>query len=742
MLRGTLITAIFHKATELNIAALDSSTSVTLMSTDAERIVRGLLDVHEFWANIIQVGFCTWLIQIELGLACLVPIGVALIAFGITVWLSTFTTAFQMKWVTKIQERIGFTTSMLGAMRYIKLSGLGPKVGPLLERARVEEVRAAGQFRLLSVVSSTLANVPLLISPVITFAIYTAVATKHGTTLDATRLFTSLSLLILLSEPLFNVFGGLIDFMSAIGCLSRIDAFLAKSARVDNRRVLQDSAEDAPHELTRVISPEKQKEQAEVSGNPEANSSGLEPPCISIEDGCFGWAQDSEPILQNVDIIVSRGQFTLISGPVASGKSTLLKGILGEVPLAKGTIRLSRPDVAFCEQSAWLTNASLRNNIIGVSTFDADLYAAVIHCCDLTSDLETLPDGDQTIVGSKGFALSGGQKQRIGIARAVYAKKKLAIFDDVLSALDMGTQNRIFQRLFGPKGLLRRLGTTAMLATHATRFLPHGDHVVVLGEGKVLEQGPYRKLTMTKALAGMRPSEASGHHNDQDSLTIDDDDESPPTFRPHETKAEDSPLDKSRQLGDIQVYRYYFAALSWAVAAIFFVFQISWAFLSSFPTVWLKWWADENAQHPNQRNGFYIGIYAALQIAGLISSGLVTWWSFNIMAVNTGVKLHEILARTVMSAPLIFFSSTDSGSILTRFSQDIQLLDMSLPLALQVVVTNILICIAQIGLIASASAWIAVSFPFLLATFYLVQKYYLRTSRQIRLLDLEEKAPL
>ena len=743
MLRGTLITAIFQKATELNIAAMDSSTSVTLMSTDVERIVRGLLDMHEFWANIIQVGFCTWLIQIELGLACLVPIGVALIAFGITVWLSTFTTTFQMKWVNKIQERIGFTTSMLGAMKYIKLSGLSPKVGPLLEHTRVEEVRAAGQFRLLSVVSSTLANVPLLISPVVTFAVYTAIATKRGATLDATRLFTALSLLILLSEPLFNVFGGLIDFMSAVGCLQRIDAFLTKPSRVENRQFLQICVDDESRTSSNTISSEKQKNKAckRATKTEKFQRSGIEVPCISIEDGCFGWDQDSEFILKGVNITVPRGQFTVISGPVASGKTTLLKGMLGELPLAKGTISLSRHDVAFCEQSAWLTNASVRNNIIGISTFDAELYTAVIHCCDLTSDLELLPDGDRTTVGSKGFALSGGQKQRIGIARAAYARKELAIFDDVLSALDMNTQNRIFQRLFGPKGLLRRLGTTAVLATHANRFLPHADHVIVLGDGKILEQGPYPSLTMAKDIESTAVSEASENTHIRISME-EDDGEAISLYTPHEEKVEDAPLDKSRQLGDFQVYRYYFAALNWAIAATFFALQISWAFLSCFPTVWLKWWTDENALYPNRKNAYYIGIYAALQVLGLISSGLVTFWSFNVMAVNTGVKLHEILARTVMSAPMIFFSSTDSGSVLTRFSQDIQLLDMSLPLALQVVVTNMLICIAQIGLIASASAWIAVSFPILLATFYLVQKYYLRTSRQIRLLDLEEKAPL
>jgi ATP-binding cassette subfamily C (CFTR/MRP) protein 1 len=77
MLRGTLITAIYQKATELNISDVDISTSVTLMSTDTERVIRGLIDLHEFWANIVQVAVGTWLVSIELGLACIAPIGIA-----------------------------------------------------------------------------------------------------------------------------------------------------------------------------------------------------------------------------------------------------------------------------------------------------------------------------------------------------------------------------------------------------------------------------------------------------------------------------------------------------------------------------------------------------------------------------------------------------------------------------------------------------------------------------------------
>ncbi len=77
MIRGSLVSSIYHKTTEISITALDNSAAVTLMSTDMERVVNGLRVSHELWANIIQVGLATWLLQRELGLACLAPIVIA-----------------------------------------------------------------------------------------------------------------------------------------------------------------------------------------------------------------------------------------------------------------------------------------------------------------------------------------------------------------------------------------------------------------------------------------------------------------------------------------------------------------------------------------------------------------------------------------------------------------------------------------------------------------------------------------
>ena len=248
------------------------------------------------------------------------------------------------------------------------------------------------------------------ISPVATFAIFAVIATKHHSTLDSVKLFTSLSLLILLSEPLFSLFVGVIDLVSAVGCFDRIERFLSTNSRKDTRVV------DANSNLIRS---------AEMENSVQLQSPVSIDIAFSIENGAFGWSKDNEPILRQVNMRVTKGEHVAIIGPVGCGKSTLLKSILGETPLHKGEVHLAKPDIAWCEQETWLINASLQRNIVGFSNFNASLYHEVIYCCDLVQDLATLSNGDQTKVGNNGMSLSGGQKQRVVSVNPFLVKYKL-----------------------------------------------------------------------------------------------------------------------------------------------------------------------------------------------------------------------------------------------------------------------------------------------------------------------------
>lgn len=124
----------------------------------------------------------------------------------------------------------------------------------------------------------------------------------------------------------------------------------------------------------------------------------------------------------------SAGTLVLVIGPVGSGKSTILKGLAGETPVIEGDYFIKYPDIAFCDQTPWLVNASIKENIVGgpISEVDREWYRTVINACSLDADFAKMPEGDQTLVGSQGAKLSGGQRQRIvSMNYGTYANKQV-----------------------------------------------------------------------------------------------------------------------------------------------------------------------------------------------------------------------------------------------------------------------------------------------------------------------------
>ena len=618
---------------------------------------------------------------------------------------------------------------MLDSIQSVRTAGLSSRVHSLVHNLRLNEIKRARDFWFLGSFSSTIGQVPQVLSPVVTFTIFTAGSVAKNRTLDFSRMFTSLAFLILLTQPLFNLIAGAIDFISALGCFDRINTYLVAESREDCRKLLGNS------------------------GDSESNA-------IELQDVAATWKKDNEAssALRDISLALHSSKLTFVIGAVASGKSTLLKMILGELHVTAGDIRISSKEIAFCDQTPWLFNGTVRDNITGFSSFDAAYYQSVLQACALHTDLKELKNGDMTKVGSKGFSLSSGQKQRIALARAIYSRKSIVLLDDVLSQLDNNTQRHVFAHVLGPHGLLRKNNATVVFATHSVDYLPFSDSIVALENGNLQQQGRFGELRVKKdgylhkllsehtvedqsklQLAFDAIIEATGN---TDTSQFDLSNEKPPTAF---TQKEDEALpkkDQHRLKGDTSIYVYYLSCLGPALTLCFFFLQIFFSFFTVFPNIWLKWWASSNSTSANSQNAQYAGAYAAFQFAGLLSSGILTWFSFNIMAQKAGLELHTKILTAAMRAPLSFLGSVDSGSVITKFSQDFQLVDSSLPLALMCVVTNLFITLGQAGLIASASAWVVVSFPVLVGAFYGVQRYYLRTSRQIRLLDLEQKEPL
>ncbi|KAF5673240.1 multidrug resistance-associated 1 [Fusarium denticulatum] len=730
LLRGVLVSAVFSKATDMSITTTDDSAAVTLMSSDVDVIVRAVREVHEFWANIIQLAIATWLLSTHIGYAAVGPIIVSLVALIATVFVSPLARKYQISWLDKTQKRVGITSAMIGHIKSIKCSGVAQSLSDTILNLRADEIKASRPFRIVSSVTSAMAQVPLFISPVAAFALFQGVASNSGETLDATRLFSALSLIILLAQPLFFMFEVILDMSAASGAFERIQTFLTQESRRDSRQ------QESVVELNEPDQGNRDSIEMQILREPSlpstANSSMREV-VIQVSDANISWSED-RVIIRDLSFTVGRNQLVLLLGPVASGKTTLLKALLGEVPYINGPIDIHGKGVAWCEQSPWLLNRTIRENIIGYSHFDPVLYQAVVRACDIEKDFRQLPEGDSTVIGSKGLALSGGQKQRVALARAVYSKPRIALFDDVFSGLDGQTARAVFENLFGERGLLRQWNTTTVLATQSVDFVSSADQIICLNkDGKISEQGPFSDLKATDGYVHSLLRDRV-HGGEAPTLETDDIKEQASKLAQATPKQQANEEDTRRQRGDSTVYRYYFSSTGGLFMIVLLVLEIVWAFLESFPTIWLIFWTDDNA-NGNDQAGYYLGIYAALQVTAVI------WF-----AVCHCPGSRKVWNNSAQEA-VIYGSQGTSVSLYydrsgVNHNTDIGMVDNHLPLGLVVTLASFFGAIAKAGLLASSNPYIAAAFPLLGAVYFYLQRGYLRTSRQLRLLDLEEKAPL
>jgi ATP-binding cassette subfamily C (CFTR/MRP) protein 1 len=210
---------------------------------------------------------------------------------------------------------------------------------------------------------------------------------------------------------------------------------------------------------------------------------------------------------------IPRGKLTIVIGPTAGGKSTLVNAIMGEALVSADSAKVyRRGSIGFVPQEAWIMNATLRDNILMGKEHDADAYKAAVVACQLKSDLEQLPGSDQTEIGERGINLSGGQKQRVAFARAVYSDSDIVIMDDPLSAVDPHVCGALFHACIRTA----LAGKTRVLVTHQQQFLEWADQVVVVAERRVVFRGSYADLQRDEAAQDYVAASAKAQPTDEE----------------------------------------------------------------------------------------------------------------------------------------------------------------------------------------------------------------------------------
>ena len=358
---------------------------------------------------------------------------------------------------------------MLADMRSVKMMGLTRLFMFMVQELRVHETKQMAGFRWYIVWQNVVQNFPSAIAPPLTFSIYAIQAIVRGKdSISTTQAFTSLSIISLLTGPASKLLSAVSSTAAAVGCFDRIQKFLLCPSREDTRRLRQSST--IPSKCA-IQQPDTMSIEHLVMGVTTSKPS-TSSVAIFLEDVDIRPVASAEIVLHGASFEVNSKSLTMIIGPVGSGKTTLLKAILGEAHCESGVISVSSRHIAFCAQTPWLPNTTIRNAVCGYSdraSFDEEWYSVTLQACALDQDLASLPHGDETMIGSGSTMLSGGQQHRVALARALYARAKIVILDDVLSALDTNTTDTVMKRLFGISGLFKRIGSTVVLVTHASQ---------------------------------------------------------------------------------------------------------------------------------------------------------------------------------------------------------------------------------------------------------------------------------
>jgi ATP-binding cassette subfamily B protein len=223
---------------------------------------------------------------------------------------------------------------------------------------------------------------------------------------------------------------------------------------------------------------------------------------IRFENVSFSYGTRTD-VFENFNLIVEAGRVTAIIGESGSGKSTLTYLLQKLYPLNQGTIRIGKYNLQY------IKNSSLRK-LIGVVPQQVNIFAGnvveniavgdvhpdmkkVVNVCErlnMLAFVEQLPNGFNTWLGENGANLSGGQKQRLAIARALYRDPEILILDEPSSSLDSEAEYHVKKTIQD----LNDQGKTVILIAHRLSSLSGADHIVVLEQGKLLEQGDHEKL--------------------------------------------------------------------------------------------------------------------------------------------------------------------------------------------------------------------------------------------------------
>ena len=224
---------------------------------------------------------------------------------------------------------------------------------------------------------------------------------------------------------------------------------------------------------------------------------------LELVDVSFQYPAAATTSLQNVSLVVKRGEAVGFVGPSGAGKSTLVDVILGLFAPTSGVVKVDGQDVqqnlrnwqnqiGYVPQAIYLTDDTLRRNVafgLNDENIDDNLVRDAIRLAQLEEFVATLPEKLETVVGERGVRLSGGQRQRIGIARALYHNPSVLVLDEATSSLDTPTEHGVMQAVQALQG-----SKTVLIVAHRLSTVEYCDRLYKIENARITEEGTFDEV--------------------------------------------------------------------------------------------------------------------------------------------------------------------------------------------------------------------------------------------------------
>ncbi|XP_017023787.2 probable multidrug resistance-associated protein lethal(2)03659 [Drosophila kikkawai] len=768
--------------------------AINILSNDLGRFDVALCFLHDTWKGPMESLIIGFLMYRQIGISAVIGVSFMLSFIPLQAWAAKKAAYYRQMTAERTDLRVKLMNEIIQGIQVIKMYAWERSFARVIAEVRLKEVKAIrGTAYIHAALGCTSMISPLSVFLALCSYVYL------GDPLTAQKVYTVSSYFNMLNDSMVTFWPMSITFIAeALVSAKRCKEFLLDGDRAEVPINLEANQQTAKNK--RKITKEDKQMNVELNGSllsngiitqhnrlrdydPEATKKCVVLKNVSASwDTCDGHANCA---IEDFSTDIPDKTLTAVVGPVGAGKSSFLNVLLGEVGIDKGEAMV-HGKVSYASQEPWVFEGTIRDNIVFVEDYNERRYKKVVKACGLERDMELLPRGDLTVVGERGVSLSGGQKARVSLARAVYRKADIYLLDDPLSAVDTHVGKHIFDRCI--RDFLAN--KIRILVTHQVQYLFDVEHLLLMGNGKILAQGSYQELQRSRQFQFLEQTlhDESGigdTHSLKSQISRSDSEKSmehhhQQLLQPGEEVEELNQEQQSVGAIKLHVYASYIKALDSTfflglIVALFVCARVMLTGVDYFLSRWVIWEekiaingtaallsesepmptndtlalnATDTPITPLIADKIEAGIrqelvlfYATILGATLIVYLLRTFGFFK-MCLRISLHLHDRLFRGITRASMYFFNTNSSGRILNRFSKDIRTVDTDLPHTLLDCMAFIIDVSGVVIIVAIANYWLLVPAAIIGTVLGLIRYLYVNTSRSVKRIESISRSPV